>query len=165
MGGESRPPPDWFRITDSPSERFSQVNTSTKTHTYEATAYRDGKWWTFEIPELNGPAPVEGERIVAMGQARTIRDLDQAAREVAALWLDVEEDEVTVHVTAQMPKEAAELWTGAAEAEEAARQAVKDAARLKREAVAAMKARGINQAETGLLFGISTQRVGQLINS
>jgi DNA-directed RNA polymerase specialized sigma24 family protein len=128
------------------------MSTDTQKRVYEATAYRDGKWWTFEIPELSNPAPVAGERIVAMGQARKIEELDQAAREVAALWLDV-------------PEDAAQLWTNATDSEAAAREAVKEAARLRRQAVAVMKDHGLTQAETGQLLGISTQRVGQLINS
>ena len=141
------------------------MSTDTQKRVYEATAYRDGKWWTFEIPELSNPAPVAGERIVAMGQARKIEELDQAAREVAALWLDIPEDAVSVHVTPQVPEDAAQLWTNATDSEAAAREAVKEAARLRRQAVAVMKDHGLTQAETGQLLGISTQRVGQLINS
>ena len=73
---------------------------------YEATAYRDGKWWTFEIPELSNPSP-SGVPIVAMGQARTVADLDQVAREVAALWLDVEEDDIDVNVSVTPPDDVA----------------------------------------------------------
>lgn len=143
----------------------NSMSAQTKTHTYEAIAYRDGKWWTFEIPELTSPAPVAGERFVAMGQARTIAQLDQAAREVAALWLDVDEETVSVHVTAQIPEDAAQLWERASTAETAAREAVKEAARLRREAIATMKNRGLTQFESGVLLGISVQRVNQLINS
>lgn len=66
---------------------------------YEAFAHRDGRWWTFSIPELNCPSPVGGDvRIEAMGQARTLGELRGAAREVAALWLDVDETAVEVRV-------------------------------------------------------------------
>lgn len=141
------------------------MSTHIQKRAFEASAYRDGKWWTFQIPDLSTASPVAGERIVAMGQARTIGGLDQAAREVAALWLDVDEDTVEVHVTAEVPDDAAQLWARAIDTEAAARDAVKDAARLRREAVAAMKKAGLTQAESGILLGISTQRVGQLIHS
>lgn len=68
-----------------------------KNRTYEAVAYRDGNWWTFEIPELS--TTINGTPTVAMGQARTIAEIDQAALDVAALWLDVDEDSVAVNVT------------------------------------------------------------------
>jgi hypothetical protein len=71
----------------------------TPTHVYDAFAHRDGRWWSFSIPQLNGPSPVGADvRIEAMGQARTLRELRGAAREVAALWLDVDETAVEVRV-------------------------------------------------------------------
>lgn len=69
-------------------------------HTFETVAYRDGRWWTFEIPELTTESPRgKGHQIVAMGQARNVSELDQAARDVVALWLDTEADSVSVTVT------------------------------------------------------------------
>lgn len=69
------------------------------TPVYEAFAHRDGRWWSFCIPELNCPSPVGGDvRIEAMGQARTLSELPGAAREVAALWLDVDETAVEARV-------------------------------------------------------------------
>jgi hypothetical protein len=67
-----------------------------ETRTYEATAYFDGKWWVFEIPELR--TTVNGARSVAMGQARSRIKLNQTVREVAALWLDADDASVAVNV-------------------------------------------------------------------
>lgn len=136
----------------------------TQTRTVEATAYRDGKWWTFEIPELAGPAP-SGGTIVAMGQARTLTDLDSVAREVAALWLDVDESEVAVNVTVQLPHEVAKLWKQSALREEEARAAVKEAAAMKRGAVQALTEEGISQRDAARILGVSAQRIGQLVET
>lgn len=78
---------------------MSSISNRNSIHTYEVIAYRDGRWWTLSIPELNGPSSAGANiRIVAMGQARTVSQLDNAAREVAALWLDVDETEIKVRV-------------------------------------------------------------------
>lgn len=57
--------------------------------TYAATAVRDcPEWWMVEIPELG-----------VYGQAATLEDAPAAAREIAALWLDVDPSEIDVTVT------------------------------------------------------------------
>jgi hypothetical protein len=50
------------------------METAARVRTYDAVAYRDGRWWTFEIGELTAPSP-SGERIVARGQARSAAEL------------------------------------------------------------------------------------------
>lgn len=137
------------------------MNTAPAQKTYEATASREGKWWTFQIPELTSPAP-SGGVVIATGQARTLADLDQAAREVAALWLEIEEDQVQVNVSVTAPAAAAALWSTSAQREEDGRAALKESADLKREAVQALKAQGISQRDMARLLGVSTQRVNQL---
>ena len=52
----------------------------------KARARRDGRWWYIEFSELG-----------TSGQARNIKEIDEIAFEVAALWLDV--DESTLDVT------------------------------------------------------------------
>jgi len=140
------------------------MSTKTARRVYEAIAYRDGKWWTFEIPELSNPSP-SGETIVAMGQARRVVDLDQIAREVAALWLDLDEDDVEVKVTLTPPGNVAALWAASNQREEEGRLAAREAAKLKREAVQALAEQGINQREMARILGISVQRINQLTHA
>lgn len=64
----------------------------------EARAFRDGgRWWTIEIPELTSPGP-NGSTVTAVGGAVSTRGLAEAARDLAAVFLDVEPDEVDVRV-------------------------------------------------------------------
>ncbi|GAB2511085.1 hypothetical protein [Paramicrobacterium agarici] len=65
---------------------------------FDVISYRDGNWWTFEIPALTSTTK-EGRRIVAMGQAREAAEVAREAMDVAALWLNLSErDEVAVNV-------------------------------------------------------------------
>jgi DNA-directed RNA polymerase specialized sigma24 family protein len=131
--------------------------------TLAARAYRDGKWWTIEFPELSSPSPQGGEhRIIAAGQARSVKEIQAAAVDLAAVWLDVDESEVDVHVTIEIPGAAAELFVQAKKNEETARQAVSDAARQWREAVRALTVDGVTQADAARILDLSPQRISQL---
>ncbi|MET4782958.1 hypothetical protein [Glaciihabitans sp. UYNi722] len=136
------------------------ANTS---RTLAARAYRDGKWWTIEFPELSSPSPGGGEhRIMAVGQARNVKEIQAAAVDLAAVWLDVAESEVDVHVTIEIPGAAAELFAQAKKNEETARQAVSEAARQWREAVRALTVDGVTQADAARILDLSPQRISQL---
>lgn len=67
-------------------------------YVFDVVTYRDGNWWTFEIPALTSTKK-EGRRIVAMGQSRTAATVADTAKEVASLWLDLPDTEdVAVNV-------------------------------------------------------------------
>lgn len=134
----------------------------TTTHTYEARAYReeDG-WWTVEVPELTSPGP-GGTTIIAMGTAVTARGLDQAARELVAAWLDIDESDVSVNVTVEVPEDIVRLWEQGAETEREGRATVERAAALRRAAVRELRAQGYTVEAAALALGISRQRVQQL---
>lgn len=61
-----------------------------------ASLDEDG-FWTIQIPELTSPAP-NGADIVATGSATSESGVDGAAQELAAVWLDLELDDVEVRV-------------------------------------------------------------------
>ncbi len=137
------------------------VKTSQMPRTLHARAYRDaGKWWTIEIPELTSTGP-NGSTIVAIGGAVALKDVDQAARDLSAVWLDVD-DEIVVEVTVELPEAAAAMWAEANENEEHSREAAATAARLRREAVQTLKKSGLTQAGVARALGLSAQRISQL---
>ena len=117
----------------------------------KAHARRDGRWWYIEFPELG-----------TSGQARTIKEIDEVAVEVAALWLDVDESTVKVTVQIDMPEAVARLWDQANEADARAREDAKAAAALRRSAVAALQDAHISKADAARLLGLSPQRISQL---
>ncbi|WP_123736286.1 hypothetical protein [Rathayibacter sp. PhB186] len=127
-----------------------------------ARAYRDGTpWWTIEIPELTSTAP-NGVEIVATGDAVSTRGIPAAARELAAVHLDVAVDEVDVRVTVEAPPEVLAIWDEGARAEEAARAALRHAGALRREAVRTLRADGYTVEAVAAALRISPARVSQL---
>ncbi|WP_308465642.1 antitoxin HicB [Rathayibacter soli] len=117
----------------------------------EATATREGRWWFIDIPELG-----------TGGQARSVREIDSAAAEIASLWLDVDTSDVQVNVTIRVPADAQAAWQRAQEIEIVAREAQAEAAMLKRTAVHALRADGYTLDAAARAFKISTQRAHQL---
>jgi hypothetical protein len=120
-------------------------------HTLEATARRDGKWWFIEIPELD-----------TVGQARRFGEVHDVAVEVAALYLNVPEDDVHVTVRVHASDEAARLWEDAERIEAESRAAQERAAQLRREAVRRARNDEYTYEATAAAFGISRARVQQL---
>ncbi|SEF12698.1 hypothetical protein SAMN04489740_4276 [Arthrobacter alpinus] len=68
----------------------------------EVTAVKEGKWWTITIPELN--------QVTATKKASEVQEY---AESLAAVVLDVPEDQVTVNVKFDLPPAAAEAWSAA----------------------------------------------------
>ena len=130
-----------------------------------ARAYRDtGKWWTIEIPELTQPGP-NGTTIVAIGGAVTVKSIPSEARDLAAVWLDVDPSEVDVDVTVEVPDEVRQMWEDGAAAEAEARVAVQRAAALRRQAVHELRQQGYTLDAAAAAFKISHQRAQQLATS
>lgn len=131
----------------------------------EARAFRDGgRWWTIEIPALTSPGP-NGSTITAVGGAVSTRGLAEAARDLAAVFLDVEPDEVDVRVVIEAPASILETWNDGARAEQEARSALQRAGELRRDAVRALRSEGYTVEAAAAVLGISAARVSQLAAS
>lgn len=122
---------------------------------YEATAVKDGDWWFIEVPEVG-----------AYGQAASLTKAPAVAREITALWLDVDPAEVEVTVNAQPdPATAATMAKADAMATEAA-ALNSEAARLRAEAVRQyVTEQHVTRREAAAALGMSMQRVQQLVTS
>ncbi len=128
---------------------------------YSVEAWRDGKWWTFEIVTHTASSPT-GHPIVAMGQARRAADVATEARHLAALWTDANEEDIAVHVVWRIGDEVQAAVQRAEERDAAGRAALSEAAALRRQVVHTMRAAGITAADTATVLGVSPQRVSQL---
>jgi len=120
-----------------------------------ANAKRDGKWWLVYVPEVD-----------RWTQARTLADVGPMAAELAALMLGVNEDQVEIEdIVIELPEhvrqrlaDAERLRKQAAEANHAAAQASRDAARE-------LKADGLTVRDIGRALDVSYQRAHQLVSS
>jgi len=133
------------------------------TKTYHAIARPDDYgWWTVEIPELAEAGPDGRNLIAPVGAARSSRQLNRAAHELAALILDLPIDQVTVEVEIEAPAEANHLWVEGNKIEADARVAAQRGAEMRRQAVQLLRDQGYTTATIGQAFGISQQRVHQI---
>ncbi|MDR2348737.1 MAG: hypothetical protein LBD90_09050 [Bifidobacteriaceae bacterium] len=128
--------------------------TAVEAGNYQAKARKDGRFWLVEIPAL-----------AITGQARSLREVDEVAREVAGLALDADPDTVRVEVDFELPGDLAAAWANASAASAAARQAQSSAARRSREVVAALRSAGYTYAEAARVLGLSPQRVHKIAAS
>lgn len=121
--------------------------------TYQVIATRDGRWWMISVPEIDG-----------LTQARRLADVEQMARELIAVTLDIRLSEVAVEVNFGdidgIP---------VASCIEAISREKADAARLEEDAAAKTKslvkqlvASNVPLRDIGAMLGISFQRVHQL---
>ena len=128
------------------------TTTTTKHRTFAATATREGKWWIVSIPEID-----------AVTQARSVREIDEMARGLVAALLDLDEEDVTVNVTIEIPSAVAERWETATALHAQAEADERRAAELRRSAVRDLLGmENMNQVEAAAILGLSYQRVQQL---
>ena len=122
----------------------------TRKRQLEAIAHKEGKWWEIHIHEL--------DRVT---QASRTRDIQGMATDLAATVLNVDPDQVIVHVTLRAPSDIMDRWAQArADLEKAQKLAAKGAAES-RDIVAELS-REFTITEVARMLGISTQRVSQL---
>lgn len=132
------------------------------TRTLTARAFREeGGWWTIEIPELTSPGP-NGSTITAIGGAVNARGIDAAARDLAAVWLDADPDEIVVDVSIEIPDNITDMWREGIDAEARGRAEIAQGANLRRDAVRELRAQGYTVEAVAQALGISRQRVQQL---
>jgi len=128
------------------------VSITTKPRVFEATAVREGKWWIITVPELD-----------AVTQARNVREIDEMATGLVVALLDLEEDDVTVNVTIEVPEAVADQWNTAAALISQAEVDEKRAAALRRSAIRELLSMdNMSQTDAAAILGLSYQRVQQL---
>ncbi|MWV58956.1 antitoxin HicB [Rathayibacter sp. VKM Ac-2754] len=125
---------------------------STTERTFEAVVTREGRWWMIRVEALD-----------AVTQARSLREVPAMATGVVSALLDVDEDDLTIHLAYELPAEVAAAWREAESLRAQAEEAESRAALLRREAVRGLLSQThMSQAEAGVVLGLSKQRVQQL---
>jgi predicted RNase H-like HicB family nuclease len=122
--------------------------------TYRATATRTGRRWAIEVPELPG----------AHSQARRLDQVESMAREAIALLLGAGEDafDVTVQPDLSSLGSLKDSIEEALRAREAAELAQSKASAAVRHAVREIRDSGYTSRDTGMLLGVTNQRISQL---
>jgi len=121
---------------------------------FSATAHKDGRWWLVDVPELD-----------VTGQALSVAEAEDVAREVIGLALDVDPETVSVVVAIVIPDDVQYTWDLSKSQQAAAVAQGRQAARLARQAVQALRRDGYTYRDAGLALGISPQRAQQLVAS
>jgi hypothetical protein len=120
---------------------------------YRVVVTRDGRWWMISVPEVDG-----------LTQARRLADVEQMARELIAVTLDVRLSEVAVEIAFGdidgIPVGSC-IETISKEKAEAARLE-EDAALKTKTLVKELVAHNVPLRDIGAMLGLSFQRVHQL---
>lgn len=123
--------------------------------TYQATATRDGDWWSLVAFD------VEGREVAS--QSRRLDQADGAIREAIALVLDVDQDAFDVEVTTDMDN--VEVSDGTLEVLELRRTLTELSNRARRQtpaAVAELRRAGLTVRDVAQLLGVTPSRVSQI---
>ncbi len=123
-----------------------------RTYTARLEREKDGRW-TVELEEE--------PRVHTWG--KTVDQALARMREAAALWFQIEEDEIELVPRPVLPKSADRTVEQARQAREQARSADRLAIEQTRKAAAALTSRGISMRDAAAILGISHQRVHQLL--
>lgn len=126
-------------------------------------AHREGRYWVFQLDGIGSVGPT-GESIPAMGQSRSLKEIDRDARDVAALWLGVEDYSGSIEVVIDLPEDVAQLLSDAERAETEGQAAIARSAQLRRTAARTLTAaHQLSQADAARALHVSPQRMSQLI--
>jgi len=122
---------------------------------YTATASREGRWWIVTVPAVDG-----------VTQARRLADVDEMARSLVAVTLDVAVEDVTIDLSVaavdgvEVEAELTAIRDERAQAAALERDASSRAQRLARDLVA----QDVSLRDVGAILGLSHQRVHQLVH-
>lgn len=141
-------------MTDTKVETDATAVTATEVQIVKAHARRDGRWWYVSLPELG-----------TSGQARTSKEVPEVAREIAALWLEVDEDSLVIEATIEVPGSIQALWEEAKRQESEAQERASHAAALSRQAIRELRQERYTLDDAARAFHISRQRAQQLARS
>ncbi|MDJ0322099.1 hypothetical protein [Pseudarthrobacter sp. PS3-L1] len=124
------------------------------TRTLEATAVKEGKWWTITIPELD-----------QVSATKKITEVQEYAESLAAGILDVPNETIAVNVAYTMDPDTDAEWKAArADTVHAKELTIAAAARAK-SVIEKLHTEGYSLREIESLVGVSFQRVSQILKS
>lgn len=121
--------------------------------TYTARVERDGRFWLIHVPELD-----------RYTQARNLREVEEMARDLVAVMLDVDPGSVVLDVQLVLPDVVREHLEAAERLRAESAAANTAAAAESRAAARELAALGMPIRDIGAALGISHQRAHQLVS-
>ena len=121
--------------------------------TYNATVYRELRWWVIDVPEL-----------VVATQVRHLADAEWMVRDCIAVTLDCEPDAFDVEITVTLPDEVSSDLESVIALQAKAAAIQTEAAATRRRAARRLADAGITVRDIGAVLGVSHQRAHQLIS-
>ncbi len=116
-----------------------------ETTTFTALCERAGRWWTIQIPQLEG----------LTAQARSLDQVEMMARQVIARHLGLPPESITVDVIPDAPQPVGH----ALQARHAARLAVEAAALATRAALEALAAEGVSFHDAVIMLSLTPAEI------
>jgi hypothetical protein len=120
---------------------------------YTVRARRIGNWWALDVEGVPG----------AHTQVRRIDQAEEMAREAIAGVLDVAPASFAIMLAPEVPAAVRGMVDEATKARSAASQAQDAAAELTRDAARRLVEDGLTVRDAGALLGVSHQRIAQLV--
>lgn len=120
---------------------------------YTVRARRIGNWWALDVDGVRG----------AHTQVRRIDQAEEMAREAIAGVLDIAPGTFAIVVAAEVPSAVRTMVDQATKARSKAAQAQDAAAQLTRDAARRLVEEGLTVRDAGALLGVSHQRIAQLV--
>jgi hypothetical protein len=123
-------------------------------NTYTVRVNREGKWWMVRVPDLG-----------AITQARRLGEVEEMARSLIAITLDVPEDSFGLRVELEAIEDVRVTERlDALHAEQEQAEALQHKVRQDTRALACdLAGRGVTVRDIGTVLGVSFQRAQQLI--
>lgn len=121
--------------------------------TVEATATKDGPWWTITIPELDRSAVTKRRS-----------EVQDHAEHLAGSLLGVDPHALRVRVSYPLPEAVRADWEAARQDQAHAQDLSLSAAARTRAVVATLHDSGYSGSDIAAMLGLSVQRVSQILN-
>lgn len=123
---------------------------------YDITVTRDGRWWMIEVPAIDG-----------LTQARRVSEIEDMARSLIAVTLDVAMSQVEIgetHVIVPSLGDITAYRDAVAAARAEAEAAEARASKVMREKAHALVDADVPLRDAAAMLGVSYQRVHQLVS-
>lgn len=125
------------------------------TTAYQATVTREDGWWMVHVPEVDG-----------LTQARRLADVERMGRELVAVTLDIEVEDVELNIRLEVAGVSVESVVSKIERERAeAARLEADASREARELAKRLTKHDVPLRDVGTILGVSYQRAHQLVTA